>query len=94
MSGLDPVWQEDMVVEMLSETEEIQNLISIIDNYGTVKKLMEAYDEVYYRLDELVSELDIDAANNLKKKIEEELDIEIEIENYPNEEDTLHDIKL
>lgn len=93
MSGIDPVWDEDTVIEMLGETKDIENLITILDGYGSVKSLMEEYDEIYYKIDEKVSELDIDTANDLRKKIEEELDTEIEVEDYPDEDDVLHDTK-
>ncbi|MBU5257576.1 hypothetical protein [Tissierella praeacuta] len=93
VSGLDPVWEEYMVIEMLEENKEVQNLISIINCYGTVYRLMEYYDEVYYRFEEQVSQLDIDIVINLKRNVEEELDIGTEIENYSAEEDILHDTK-
>ncbi len=93
MSGIDPVWNEEMVVEKLGETKKIQELMFILDKYGTVKRLIEDYDEIYYRLDEKVAKLNIDSANDLKRKVEEEFVVEIECENYPDKEDVLQDTK-
>ncbi len=93
MSGLEPVWDEDMVVEMLSEKKDIKQLMKILDSYGIAKSFVEDYDEVYYRVDEKVAELDINSANDLKRKVEKEFDIEIEISNFTDEDEVLNDTK-
>ncbi|MCH5138166.1 hypothetical protein JMF89_13245 [Clostridiaceae bacterium UIB06] len=93
MSGIDPVWSEDTVVEMLSYKKEIESLLSIINEYKIVKKLMEDYNEVYYRIDERVDGLDIINANQFKQKIEAEFETRIEVDTDLDEEDTLSDTK-
>lgn len=93
MSGLDSVWDEGAVVEKLGYTKAIERLMSIIEEYNTVKKLMEDYDEIYSRIDEKVAGLDIDETNVLKQQVEKKFDIEIEVDADIDKEDILLDTK-
>lgn len=91
MSGLNPIWDEDTVIEKLGYTKGIEELLSYIDNYRTVKSLMEDYNETYSEIEEMVNSLDLEKAKSLKKRIEEVFEIEIEVDDDLDEEDTLND---
>lgn len=93
MAGLDAVWSEDLVVEKLSYDDQIKSLLCIIDEYKTVKRLIEEYSETYYKIDEKVAKLDMSEVNTLKKKIEGEFKIEIKVDTDLDEEDVLYDTK-
>lgn len=79
-SGLDSVWEVDKVVEKLGDTQAIENLISIINEYDNVKKLMEDYKEIYNRIHNKVTGLqDINEATAIKEKFENVLETVIEV---------------
>lgn len=91
MSGIDPVWDEDTVIELLGESKPIQNLMSILDKYGDNYRLIEDYNDTCGSIEEKISDLDIDTLNEIKIELEQELNTDIEIDEDLDEEDTIND---
>jgi hypothetical protein len=93
MSGIGSVWDEDEVIDILANHGQIQELMFNIGFFSNVKRIMEEYNEAYYKLEEIVANLDASETSEFKKKVEEIFETNIEVETGLNEEDTLANIK-